>query len=116
MNNAEHATEHPQTPEPILELVDEWGQAFKILSDPTRFRLLLTLHYQGPAQMTMTELANECELRPATASAALRFMSNSGILTVERDGRQMFYSLVDERIHRLLHYVGAKQKMHREEK
>ena len=113
MTHADHASEHPGTPEEILQLVEDWGQSFKILSDPTRFRLLLTLHYQGPAQMTMTELANECELRPATASAALRYMSNAGILTVERDGRQMLYSLVDDRIHQLLHYVGRNKDMHR---
>lgn len=113
MTHADHKSEHAGTPEDILQLVEDWGQSFKILSDPTRFRLLLTLHYQGPAQMTMTELANECELRPATASAALRYMSNAGILTVERDGRQMLYSLVDDRIHQLLHYVGGNKDMHR---
>ncbi|HEY4598876.1 hypothetical protein [Corynebacterium sp.] len=44
MKHADHTSEHPGTPEEILQLVEDGGQSFKILSDPTRFRLLLTLH------------------------------------------------------------------------
>lgn len=108
-----NSSEYPSTPTQLLDLVDEWSEVFKVMSDPTRFRLLLVLHYQGPGQMTMTQLAQECDLRPATASAALRYMSNLGMVSVKRDGRRMMYSIADQQVHELLHYIGDGAVMHR---
>lgn len=115
MTDTEPTNAPPTTPAPLLDIVDDWSQTLKILADPTRFKLLLILHYQGPGQMTMTELAHESDLRPATASAALRYMSNVGVVNVKRDGRQMYYYLADERTHRMLHYMGSDCNMHHDD-
>lgn len=93
--------------DPLLQLADEWQPVFKVVSDRTRLRLLIALHHAGPANLTVQQLAKATGVRLATASAALNLMANAGVVSSQRDGRQMRYSLVDERIHRVLHHIGA---------
>lgn len=91
----------------LCALSDEWSGTFRLLGDPTRLRLLTLLHYAGPGALTMSELAERAEVKPATASAALRLLTTAGIVTATRDGRMMRYALTDERVHRLLHHLGG---------
>ena len=91
----------------LLGLADEWQPVFKLMSDRTRLRLLVTMHHAGPANMTVQELADATGTRMVTASAALTMMATAGVIKAERDGRQVRYSLVDERVHQVLHYIGA---------
>ncbi|WP_052844146.1 ArsR/SmtB family transcription factor [Corynebacterium uterequi] len=94
-------------PENLLALADTWSPLFKVLGDPTRLRLLLTMHYLGPGSASVSELAELTGLRTATTSAALKLMQQSGILTAERDGRQTFYSVANSEAHTLLHHIGG---------
>ncbi|HZK32586.1 MAG TPA: metalloregulator ArsR/SmtB family transcription factor, partial [Corynebacterium sp.] len=97
----------PRIPEPLLDLAEEWSPLFKLLGDPTRLRLLLAMHYLGPGQATVGELAELTELRVATASAALTHMAGVGVIRAERQGREVRYALVDVHAHEVLHYLGA---------
>ena len=91
----------------LLNLADEWQPVFKLISDRTRLRLLVAMHHAGPANMTVQQLADATGTRMVTASAALTTMATAGVIKAERDGRQVRYSLVDERVHRVLHHIGA---------
>lgn len=91
----------------LLQLADDWSPIFKVLGDPTRLKLLLALHYRGQAAATVSELAEATGLKTATASAALKTMSATGIIAPEREGREVRYLLVNEHAHQLLHHVGG---------
>lgn len=91
----------------VTALADEWASVFKTLSDPTRLRLLIAMHYRGPAEATVSELADATGVRVATASASLVAMADADVIESVRQGRQVRYRLVDDQVHRLLHHLGA---------
>lgn len=93
--------------DPTERLADEWGPVFKVLGDPTRLRLLLAMHYRGPGEATVTELADMVGIRTATASAALIHMAEAGTIRPHKVGRVVRYRLTDPRIHELLHHLGG---------
>lgn len=91
----------------MVALADQWGPIFKVLGDPTRLRLLLVLHYRGPGEATVTELAAAVGVRIPTASAALIHLTEAGTIEPHKVGREVRYSLTDPRIHELLHHLGG---------
>lgn len=91
----------------LLQLGDDWAPLFKVLGDPTRLKLLLAMHYRGPAEATVSELAELTGLKTATASAALKNMEASGVISPVKDGREVRHRLVDDRVHELLHHFGG---------
>jgi DNA-binding transcriptional ArsR family regulator len=95
------------TPPAPVELADDWAPRFHTLSDRTRLRLLITLHYHGAQALAVGELAALTGVSFTAASSALRLMAASGVLRVERVGKTMRYSLADEQIHQLLHHLGG---------
>lgn len=94
----------------LLDLADDWAAHFRLVSDPTRLRLLLLLHFKGSGSAPISELAEAAHVLPATASAALKQLTLAGVITPNRKGREILYSITDERTHRLLHYLGAGHK------
>lgn len=95
------------TEQQVTALADDWTAVFKTLSDPTRLRLLLAMHYRGPAEATVSELADSAGVRVATASASLVSMADASVIEPVREGRVVRYRLVDDRVHKLLHHLGA---------
>ncbi|MCI6205876.1 MAG: metalloregulator ArsR/SmtB family transcription factor [Corynebacterium glucuronolyticum] len=91
--------------------IGRWAGTFKILGDPTRLALLSAIHYAGQNALTVSELAEEIDLRVATASAALRAMENNGTVKSQRDGRRIYYGIANNEIHELLHWIGSGHKM-----
>lgn len=94
-------------PASLLDLADEWSARFKLLADPTRLRLLVALHYRGPGEATVSELAQATGVRVTTASSALQRLALAGVVRATRDGRAVRYRLVDERVHGLVHHLGG---------
>lgn len=90
-----------------LAIAETWSATFKVMGDPTRLKLLSAIHFAGQHQLTVSELAEATNLRLATTSAALRSMESAGIVSCSREGRTMRYGIADERVHRLLHEIGA---------
>lgn len=90
-----------------LRLAEDWAPVFHALGDPTRLKLLLAMHYFGAGAASVTQLSQAASVRPATASAALNKLADAGVVRAAREGRHVRYALVDERVHRLLHHVGA---------
>lgn len=90
-----------------LHIAQEWSPTFKLMGDTTRLKLLIALHFAGPHQATVTELAETTGVKVATASAALRAMETSGVISSRRDGRRILYAITDEHCHDLLHWIGS---------
>ena len=72
----------------------------KELADPVRLRVVDRLGHGGPA--TVSELAGGLGVPMPQLSNHLRRLREAGLVSVERSGRSVIYSLADEGLHALL--------------
>jgi DNA-binding transcriptional ArsR family regulator len=75
---------------PIDDLLD--AELFKALGEPTRLKLLSCLAKCGRA-CSVTELAECCVVDFSVVSRHLGVLERAGILTAEKAGRTVFYSV-----------------------
>ena len=74
------------------EGLGEAAECLKTLAHPVRLRMVqMVLH----GRYTVGELAEVCEIPSHMASEHLRLMQRCGLLTSEREGRRMYYRVVD---------------------
>ena len=73
---------------------------FKTLSDPSRLQILMEL--QDHDEVCVGDLAGWTGASESSVSHALRLLRAYGIVEARRDGRWIFYSLVDEHVRVLL--------------
>ena len=88
--------------EPRLTDLDALGQAaecLRVLAHPHRLRMIQML-LQG--NHTVTELAEACELPTAMASEHLRLMQRCGFLSSQKDGRKVYYQVVEPHLKQIL--------------
>lgn len=76
------------------------AELFGVLSDPSRLRLLMDL--QAHDELCVTDLAREAGISESAVSHALGRLRAQGIVETRREGRWVFYSLVDEHVRVLL--------------
>ncbi|MFD5316732.1 ArsR/SmtB family transcription factor [Streptomyces sp. NPDC127098] len=87
-------------PEP--EVVDQATELLRILSDPTRLRLLYALS-QGETNVAC--LAEIVGANPAAVSQHLSKLRLSGAVRARRQGTFMYYTVADPAIHTVLRAV-----------
>ncbi|MFZ3452950.1 ArsR/SmtB family transcription factor [Arthrobacter sp. 7Tela_A1] len=85
--------------------VAAWCTRFELISNPTRLRLLLCLHF-SPG-ITVTRLAAASGVSQTVVSQSLRRLRDREWVEATRVGREHRYRIVDESLHRLLHVIGA---------
>lgn len=73
---------------------------FGMLSDPTRLKILTYL--QDHDEVCVSDLADWTEISESAVSHALRLLRAHGIVETRREGRWIFYTLVDEHVRVLL--------------
>ena len=66
---------------------------FKALSDPTRIRIL-HLFVRAKCELCVCELTDSLEVPQYNISRHLKILKNAGLLTTEKDGRWVYFSLV----------------------
>jgi ArsR family transcriptional regulator len=71
------------------------AETFKTLSDPTRLRLLLAL-MNGPS--CVGDLCGFLQMSQPAVSHQLRLLRVSRLVSAQRVGREIFYSLDDEHV------------------
>ncbi len=84
----------------------EWARRFDLLSDPSRLKLLLSMHMRPGSPVG--DLAEAADMSPTATSQALRVLREQGWVVAERDGRIMRYRLIDATAHNLLHFMGQR--------
>lgn len=84
------------------QLRDALAGVGKALGHPHRLRILELL---AQRDYRVEQLAELCSLNMASTSQHLQQLRRSGLITAQRDGRQMIYRLTDERIVDLLGLV-----------
>lgn len=75
-----------------LDALTQAAECLKVLAHPHRLRIVQML-IQG--RYTVGELADSCEIPSHMASEHLRLMQRCGFLDSEREGRRMFYFVVE---------------------
>lgn len=86
--------------------VDGWTSRLNLLADPTRLRILLSLHYMPG--LNVREIAAVTDVTPTVVSQSLRRPRAEGWVVPEKSGREQRYRLADDRLHAMLHAMGAK--------
>ena len=75
------------------------ADTFKVLGDPTRIRILDAL---SRSELCVYDIASRVGLTESAVSHQLRLLRDSRIVRTRRNGRQIFYTLDDQHIVRLL--------------
>ena len=81
---------HARLPLPVVERI---ADRFRLLSDPTRLRLVNELHATG--ELTVGELVERLEISYASASKQLALLRAHGTVARRREGTKIFYRIVD---------------------
>ena len=96
---------HDPAASPVLaeSLLDQETAArvadlFKALADPTRVRIIGLLAH---AELCVGDLARLLEMTQPAVSHQLRVLRNLRIVRGRKEGRHVFYTLMDEHIHDL---------------
>lgn len=76
--------------------VDETVALFSALAHPGRLRILLALASEAPR--AAGELGVLAGLKQTAASHQLRLLKNARLITAQRAGRQVLYSLADAHV------------------
>jgi DNA-binding transcriptional ArsR family regulator len=77
-------------PQPVIDRVSE---RFRLLSDPSRLRLINELHVGG--ELSVGELVERSGLAYATVSKHLALLRAHGSLQRRREGTRIYYTIVD---------------------
>ncbi len=85
-----------------LEALGQAAECLKTLAHPHRLRMVQML-LQG--DYTVGELAEACDLPSAMASEHLRLMQRCGFLASEKEGRKVYYRVVEPHLKNILRCV-----------
>lgn len=89
---------------PPSEVVDGAADKFRILSDPTRLRILWALS-QGESSVAC--LAELSDANPTSVSQHLAKLRLAGLVKARRQGTFMFYVITDPQLQVLLETIMA---------
>jgi DNA-binding transcriptional ArsR family regulator len=82
-----------------LDGMSQAAECLRTLAHPHRLRMVQML-LQG--DFTVGELAGACELPTPMASEHLRLMQRCGLLTSEKEGRKVYYRVVEPQLKSIL--------------
>ena len=80
-------------------------RALAALAQEVRLRVFRALVVAGPAGLTPGDLAAQLEVAPNTLSFHLKELSHAGLISQERQGRNLFYRAAFDTMNALLAYL-----------
>lgn len=96
----------PATPSELnltdLDALARAAECLKVLAHPHRLRMIQMLM---AGRYTVGELAEACELPTAMASEHLRLMQRCGFMSSEKEGRKVYYRVIDTNLRNLMKCV-----------
>ncbi len=84
---------------PAEDVITRVAGIFKVLSDPTRVRIVFAL---SKADLCVCDLASLVGLSVSAVSHQLRLLRSLGLVKYRKEGRLVYYSLTDEHTRHLL--------------
>jgi DNA-binding transcriptional ArsR family regulator len=94
-------------PLPVIERV---ADRFRLLSDPTRLRLVNELHASD--ELTVGELVERLEISYASASKQLAMLRAHGTVARRREGTKVFYRIIDPSLDEVCNVVCKSLREH----
>lgn len=88
-----------------IDLVDHAAERFRLLSDPTRLRLLNEL--DAAEELPVGELAERAGVGISSTSKHLHQLEREGIVAKRRQGTTIFYRIADPTLRELCDLVCA---------
>ena len=84
---------------PDIEVLFELADLFKVFGDSTRLRVMVTL---SDNEMPVMEIAEALGMEQSTISHQLRVLRQNKLVRVRREGKQMYYSLDDDHVKKII--------------
>lgn len=82
-----------------IDEVDDVTETFKLLGDPTRFKILLALQQD---ELCVCDLASLFDVTRSAISHQLRLLKTWRLVKCRRAGKRSYYSLADSHIYDLI--------------
>nr|WP_273267059.1 metalloregulator ArsR/SmtB family transcription factor [Flexistipes sinusarabici] len=82
-----------------VDMLDEYANKFKAIGHPVRLRIVMGL---AKKECNVTKICEGLGLPQATISRHLALLRNLGIVEGVRDGHEICYSLVDDKIAKIV--------------
>lgn len=79
----------------LTEDIQKVSQLYKVLSDPTRLRILLILKR---GELNVTAIAGELSMEQSAVSHQLKLLKQNRVVKSKREGKTIFYSLDDDHV------------------
>ena len=81
--------------QPDQEDIQKGTQIFKMLGDPTRLKILLSLE---EGERNVTSIAEQVMMEQSAVSHQLKLLKDNRIVKSERQGKTILYSLDDKHV------------------
>ena len=80
------------------QTIVELAETFKVLSEPTRVRIL---HALAEEELCVCDIAAVVEMSSSAVSHQLRILRTARLVRSRKDGKMVYYSLDDEHVRNL---------------
>ncbi|MDR2194487.1 MAG: metalloregulator ArsR/SmtB family transcription factor [Treponema sp.] len=87
---------------PPQEDLTNLGEFFKVLTDPTRLKILYAL---GSGELCVFDLSVSIEASVSSVSHHLALLKRVRLVKARRDGRVIYYSLDDEHVKSIIEFA-----------
>lgn len=85
--------------EPTRDEVLNLSNMFKLFADDTRLRIICILIKE---ELCVCDICETLDLNQSTVSHQLQLLRNCNLVKYRREGKQIFYSLQDEHVERII--------------
>ncbi len=100
-----------ETPTPLpLSVIERVADRFRLLSDPTRLRIVNELHASG--ELSVGELVERLEISYASASKQLAMLRAHSTVARRRDGTKVYYRIIDPSLDEVCNVVCKSLREH----
>ena len=80
------------------ERAEDISKLLRAVSDPTRLQLLSLIQQSAGGRARVVDLTEVLGLRQPTVSHHLKLLDEAGVVSREPSGREVWYSIVPERL------------------
>ena len=87
---------------PARRVLENLGEFFKALTDPTRLKILYTL---GTGELCVFDLSVSVEASVSSVSHHLAALKGVRLVKGRREGRIIYYSLADDHVKTIIRYA-----------
>ncbi len=84
---------------PGEEVLYDLADLFKVFGDSTRLRIMTAL---SQSELSVMQIAEALGMEQSTISHQLRVLRQNKLVRARRDGKQMYYSLDDDHVKKII--------------